>query len=320
MLRRSLLLLLVLAACSGSVSGTGAMPPVPTSTKFKLRIANVAPFSPAKSGAFNTRVGGAAPGPLAPGEAYEVTFTAGAGQRLSFASMLGQSNDWVFATPPGGIELYNGDSSAPVSGDVTSQVALWDVGTEVDEEPAIGPHTGPNQGSSGDGPGAADPIARVRKVEGMYPLTSGARFAVPTVASMIRVTLTPRGQTFTLRIQNVATDTGTLLTSQGYRPVRISPGVWTVSGAGDAMFTDGMPDRGLGLENIAEFGNPDMLLASLRPLTGLATPISPGVLVVHRHNAPLFTLGEKDRAQGLAAIAEDGFAETLRTALKNDRR
>lgn len=319
MLRHSLLPMLVLAACSGSVSGTGAMPPPPTSTKFKLRIANVAPFSPSKSGAFNTRVGGTAPGALAPGDAYEVTFTAGAGHRLSFATMLGQSNDWIFATPPGGIELYSGDSAAPVSGDVTAQISLWDVGTEIDEEPAIGPHTGPNQGSSGDGPGAVDPIARVRKVEGMYPLTSGARFAVPPVASMIRVTLTPRGQSFTLRIQNVATDTSTLLTSQGYRPVRISPGLWTVSGSGDVLFTDGMPDRGLGLENIAEYGNPEMLSASLRPLTGLATPVSPGVLVVHRNNAPLFTLGEKDRGLGLEAIAEDGFAETLRTALRSDR-
>jgi hypothetical protein len=170
-------LVLFVTACAGSVSDPAPMQPqtpaTPEATKFKLRIANVAPFQQLKSGAFTTKLGATAPGPLAPGELYEVTFTAGRGQRLSFASMLGQSNDWVFATPPGGIELYSGDSGAPITGDVTPQISLWDVGTEVDEEPAIGPHTGPNQGSSGDGPGAADPIARVRKVVSPSPLTGG---------------------------------------------------------------------------------------------------------------------------------------------------
>lgn len=315
MLRRSVLLLL--AACAGSASGPAPVTEVPP-TKFRLRIANVATFAQEKSGAFNTRVGGSAPGALAPGDAYEVTFTAGRGQRLAFATMFGASNDWVFATPPGGIDLHAGDSNAPTSGDITQQISLWDVGTEIDEEPGVGPHTGPNQGSSGDGPGAADPIARVRKVEGMYTLTSGAKFAVPPVASMIRVTLTPRGQAFTVRIQNVANDTSTLMTSQGARPVRISPGVWTVGAAMDPLFSEAMPDRGLGLEAIAETGNPEGLAASLRPVTGLATPISPGVLVVHRGNAPLFTLGERDRGQGLERIAEDGYAVPLRTALGAD--
>ncbi len=318
MLRRSCLTLFVLTACAGSVGGLEPMAtpaPAPTPVNFKLRIANVAAFEQLKSGAFNTKVGGTAPGPLAPGDAYEVTFTAGRGQRLAFASMFGQSNDWVFATPPGGIDLYPGDSQAPLSGDVTQQLSLWDVGTEVDEEPAIGPHTGPNQGASGDGPGAADPIARVRKVVSPYTLTSGATFTVPAVASMIKVTLAARGNVFTLRIQNVASDTATLLTSQGYRPVRLSPGVWALSAGGDPLFTDGMPDRALGLEAIAETGNPDGLAASLKPLTGLATPLSPGVLVLHTGNAPFFTLGERDRAQGLERIAEDGYAEPLRMAL-----
>src|SRR4051812_9655274 len=72
------------------------------STTFKVRLENVAMFKQLKSGVYNTKVGGTAPGPLAPGDAFEFTFTAGRGQKLSFASMLGQSNDWIFATPPGG--------------------------------------------------------------------------------------------------------------------------------------------------------------------------------------------------------------------------
>ncbi len=38
----------------------------------------------------------------------------------------------------------------------------------------------------------------------------------------------------------------------------------------------------------------------------LAGPIAPGVFVVHQGTAPLFDLGQPDRAEGLEALAEDG--------------
>ncbi|MBK7862366.1 MAG: spondin domain-containing protein [Archangiaceae bacterium] len=317
MLRPLLSSLLLCAACAGSVGGDDMMQP-PAPTTFRVRLANISPFKQLKSGAFAVKTGATAPGPLAPGDAFEVGFSAGPGQKLAFATMFGQSNDWVFATPASGIDLYSGDSKAPISGDVTSQISLYDVGTEIDEEPAVGPHTGPNQATSGDGPGANDPIARVRKLGGTVMLTSGAMFTLPPVASMIRVTLTPRGGTdFTLRIQNVANDTSTLMTSQGYKPVRLSPGVWALTAGGEALFTDGVADRNLGLEDIAEMGSPARLAASLKPLTGFATPISPGLLAVHTGGAPFFTVGEKDRGMGLERIAEDGFAMPLRTAMGN---
>src|SRR4051794_41770979 len=91
------------SACGGE--DEMLQPPVEPTT-FKVRLENVAPFTQLKSGVYNTKVGGTTPGPLAPGDAFEFSFTAGKGQKLSFASMLGQSNDWVFATPPGGLELY----------------------------------------------------------------------------------------------------------------------------------------------------------------------------------------------------------------------
>jgi hypothetical protein len=294
-------------------------PAVVTPTKFRVHIANIAPFLQLKSGLYAVKTGSTAPGALAPGDAFELNFSAGHGHKLAFASMLGASNDWVFATPPGGIDLYSGDSNSPVSGDVTSQISLYDVGTEIDEEPGVGPHTGPNQATSGDGPGANDPIDRVRKLGSTVMLTSGAMFTLPPVASMIRVTLTSRGGTdFTLHVQNVSNDASTLMTSVGPKPVRISPGVWALVTAGaEPLFSEGLPDRNLGLEDLGEMGSPTRLAASLKPLTGLATPISPGVLVVHRDAAPIFTLGEKDRGQGLERIAEDGYAMPLRTSLGN---
>jgi hypothetical protein len=285
------------------------------STTFKVRLENVAMFKQLKSGVYNTKVGGTAPGPLAPGDAFEFTFTAGRGQKLSFASMLGQSNDWIFATPPGGIELYQG--GYPISGDFTSSVALWDVGTEADEEPGVGSHTGPNQASSLDGPGAPDSDPNVRKVQPLTRLADGTSFNVPPTASMIRVTVRSEVITrkFTVRIENVASDTTTLQTSKGARPVRVSPGVWTLTTAGDALFTEGKADRGLGLEAIAESGAVSQLATELASSTGVGTPLSPGVFVVHRAAGPMFKLGEADRGQGLERIAEEGNPAPLAQAL-----
>jgi hypothetical protein len=232
---------LVATACGGSETEMPTTEP----TTFKVRLENVAPFTQLKSGVYNTRVGGTSPGPLAPGDAFEFSFTAGKGQKLAFASMLGQSNDWVFATAPGGMDLYL-ENGSPLSGDVTSQVALWDVGTELNEEPAVGAHTLPNQASSVDGPGAADPDSTVRKISSPTTLTSGATFNVPAVSAMIKVTVTSDAATrkFTVRIENVSSDTATMQTTQGYKPVRVSPGVWALTTGGEPLFSAGQKDRG----------------------------------------------------------------------------
>lgn len=312
-----LLSTLVASACGGGSTQMTATTPDVMPTTFKVRLENVAPFTQLKSGVYNTRVGGSAPGPLAPGDAFEFSFTAGKGQKLEFASMFGQSNDWVFATPPGGIPLYEGTN--PISGDITSSISLWDVGTEVDEEPAVGPHTGPNQASSTDGPGAADPNPRVRRVGSpTTTLTSGASFSVPAVSSMLRATVSSDAstRTFTVRIENVSQDGETLRTSAGGKPVRISPGVWTLSTGGEPLFSEGQVDRGLGLEALAESGDVTALSGAVARTTGVGTPISPGVFVVHSDAAsPFFTLGSPDRGQGLERIAESGNISPLLDSL-----
>ncbi len=308
------LCLLPFAAACGSGTSTPPEGTEPGSTQFRLRLENVSNYQQLKSGGFAVAVGKADPGAIAPGEAYEVSFTAARGQRLAFATMLGASNDWVFAPEARGLELF--ENGAPITGDVTSKVYLWDVGTEVDEEPGVGPHTGPNQGRSVDGPGALDPTRVVRRLEGSVTLTDGRKFTLPAVSAMIRATLDYRNGTFRLRLQNVSDDASTLQTSAGPRPVRISPGVWAVATGTEPLFTQGQPDRGQGLEQIAEMGAHTMLEASLRPRSGVPTGLSQGVLVVHRGRAPLFTLGEPDRGQGLERIAEDGVAETLGKTLK----
>jgi hypothetical protein len=96
-------------------------------------------------GVFNTPVGGNEPAPIGPGGAYEFSFTAKPGMRLSVLTMFGQSNDWFYAPKRQGIDLFV--SGKPLSGDITNEFMLFDAGTEVDEEPGVGPNQGARQKS-----------------------------------------------------------------------------------------------------------------------------------------------------------------------------
>jgi hypothetical protein len=106
------------------------------------------------------------------------------GDRLSLALMLSQSNDGLLASGAAGIPLFD-DGGRPVQGELTSQLSLWDAGTEVNEEPGAGRNQGLRQGA----PHAGDPERRpVRPIaEAEY----GDRW--PPVERIVKVTITPRG-------------------------------------------------------------------------------------------------------------------------------
>jgi hypothetical protein len=74
--------------------------------------------------------------------------------------MFGQSNDWFYAPEPGGIPLFN--HGQPLSGDITSKFLLWDAGTEVNEEPGVGPNQAPHQKAPNTG---ADERGKVHKAK-----------------------------------------------------------------------------------------------------------------------------------------------------------
>lgn len=118
-------------------------------------------------------------GPLGPGQGYEFTITAAPGQSLSLAAMFGQSNDWFYANDRP-IALFRGGK--PVAGDASSRIALYDAGTEVDEEPGLGPNQGPRQ---------KDPGAGVREKEPVAP--AGGRWRIPATSAVFRVTIAPQG-------------------------------------------------------------------------------------------------------------------------------
>ncbi len=124
-------------------------------------------------------VGALTGGPLPPGKAYEFTVTAEPGQFLSIASMFGQSNDWFYSNDRP-IALFV--SGKPVSGDMSAQISLWDAGTEVDEEPGLGPNQGPRQ---------KDPEAGIREHQAIAH--ASGKWSYPK--NGFKLTVTPAGET-----------------------------------------------------------------------------------------------------------------------------
>ncbi len=72
-------------------------------------------------------------------------------------------------------------NNVPLSGDATSQVQLWDAGTEVNQEPGVGPDQVQRQ--SGSNTGALDPDDTVRLALDIFG-------NVPPTETVIRVTVT----------------------------------------------------------------------------------------------------------------------------------
>jgi hypothetical protein len=125
-------------------------------------------------------VGASAEGPLSPGQKYEFQIEAQPGQVLSTAWMFGQSND-LFYSNDRPIALFDG-AGRPVSGDMTAQLSLWDAGTEVNEEPGLGPNQGPRQ---------ATPDAGIVQQQGIDHVRD--RYSYPRTGDVLRMTITPAG-------------------------------------------------------------------------------------------------------------------------------
>lgn len=129
-------------------------------------------------GAAATPVGGTAEGPITPGHSYEFEIVALPGQQLSTAWMFGQSND-LFYSNDRPIALFDA-SGKPKAGEMTAQLSLWDAGTEVNEEPGLGPNQGPRQKTPDDGVRERQGIAHARD-----------RYSYPRIADVLRMTITP---------------------------------------------------------------------------------------------------------------------------------
>jgi hypothetical protein len=123
-------------------------------------------------------IGGTAEGPITPGQSYAFEITARPGQSLSTAWMFGQSND-LFYSNDRPIALFDAGGK-PLSGEMTAQLSLWDAGTEVNEEPGLGPNQGPRQKDPQDGITEREGIAHARD-----------KYTYPRIADVLRLTITP---------------------------------------------------------------------------------------------------------------------------------
>jgi hypothetical protein len=129
-------------------------------------------------GAAALPVGGTAAGPLTPGQKYEFEISAEPGQVLSTAWMFGQSND-LFYSNDRPIALFSA-AGQPIASELTTRVSLWDAGTEVNEEPGLGPDQGPRQATPDAGVTESQGIAHVRD-----------RYTYPRTGDVLRLTIAP---------------------------------------------------------------------------------------------------------------------------------
>jgi hypothetical protein len=125
---------------------------------------------------FNTPVGAGGPGALFPSNSYSFTVDAEEGDKLSFATMLVQSNDWFFSAD--NLELFS--NGVALSGDITDMIVLYDAGTEVDEYAGAGNsqpvrQSGANSGVDENGTAMTEVYLNAN---------------VPEISEMIKVTIT----------------------------------------------------------------------------------------------------------------------------------
>lgn len=242
-----------------------------------------------ESGVSSIPEGASAAGPAHPGESFKFSFHAGPNHKLSFATMYGFSNDGFYAPNGDGISLFS-DATTPVTGDITSQVMLWDAGTEMNQMPGA---DNPHDGADTDG------IVQLMSVV-------GDGYSYGTVATNLKVTLDYNGNSmFTVTIENLETTT-----------TGISPVAWVVHSTNNPLFEAGMADFGKGIEDLAETGNASPLGTYLHWNSGYVSPVAPVLWVLHdKKDYPIFKEGMPDYGMGLETLAETGNPEPLYLSL-----
>lgn len=265
-----------------------------------VTIENIAEFPVADSGVFNTPIDGTEPGPALPGSGYSFVVAAAPGQQLSFATMLVQSNDWFIAPLPEGIALYD-DAGNPISGDITDQLYVFDAGTEIDQPFGEGADQAPRQ--AGPDTGADDPDNAVRIVEdsdardyvgviveslgdGLFEVTIGNDSQMAIVPSPLAPGVfaahTPDAALFELGAPDLgygleaiaedgdAAELGEFLAGITGTTTPLAPGAFAAHTPDVALYELGGTDAGLGLEALAEDGDPAELVEALGGLDAVS--------------------------------------------------
>lgn len=238
---------------------------------------------------------------ILPGQSVDIKFHAGSKQYLMFAMMYGYSNDLFFAPENPGLKLFDSDGNA-LTGDVSSQIHLWDNGTRLNKQPGAGIS---HPGDVEDG--------TIKKIE-----TEDAQGNLYRPASdLVKLSLAFDAATseFTLTIKN---------NSQGtINETPLSPGVWVVSNYIDKklvveepFFKEGAKSSAQ-LTALAESGNNKLLGDMVKEMTGIVTTLSPVLVVVYTGDInPIYQLDKKDSNIGLKELAQKGDASKLKSSLE----
>jgi len=242
---------------------------------------------------------------------YQIRFKAVRGARFTPITMMGNSNDWFLAPEDSaGINLFANGNGAALNGvDIADQLVLFDLGTEADNMPQNFPPAGANVG-----PNDPNPLARVQNRQGR----NGATYITAVVNYEPAADPTQGTGYFTLTIRPIAN----MLPNPNVAPSSqngfvATPGIVVLHTQPDPVFTLGEADRGVGLEAIAEDGNPDELAAWFRETGSTGAPlrlasslstISPGLVYAFNSTSdPLVLQGQVNSStNGLEQLAEDG--------------
>ena len=238
---------------------------------------------------------------ILPGESVSITFYAGKGQALMFSTMYGYSNDVFFAPENPGINLFDANGNA-VTGDVSSQVKLWDNGTRINQAP----------GSNVTHPGTAE-NGNVTMINGIDP--QGNTYLQASELMKLTLDYVAASSQFTLTIENISGGKA--------NETPFSPGVWVVSNKSGNGLVNETPffkkdeKSTEALTALAESGNNQLLGTWASDKTGIITGLSPTVVVVYSGETnPLFQLGEKDKGIGLKELAQKGDGTKLKESLQ----
>lgn len=236
----------------------------------------------------------------APGATTQFKFYAAKGECLMLASMYSYSNDLFFAPANPGIELFNADGT-PKTGVVPNAVKLWDNGTRVNEKP------GPDIAH----PGVAE-AGVVSEVDGK----DDAGNTYPAASDMFQVSLSFDAalSQFTCTITNISDQTA--------NTTPFSAGVFVVSNILDGKLVMEKPffsvdeKSGTELTSLAETGSVTSLQTLVAGQTGIITTLKGAIVVVYTGDTnPIYQLGQKDAQLGLAALAQTGNPDPLKTSL-----
>jgi len=238
---------------------------------------------------------------------YQIEFQAVPGTKFTPVTMMGNSNDWFLAPEDfAGIDLFPGGQA--LTGDIAGELILFDLGVEADNLPANFPPAGANVG-----PLDPNPLARI--------VDRGGRNGATYITAELTYEASADGLsagTFTFTIRPVAA----MLPDPSLDPSSdngfvATPGIVVLHTQPEPLFSLGTVDRSVGLEAIAEDGNPDELFAWFTETGTQGAPLrlssslsvfSPGLIYAfNTETDPFFVQGEANNSEnGLEALAEDG--------------